>query len=72
MVAVFGVFATLGSVELKMMGVGLATAILVDATIVRGVLLPAAMALLGERVWYLPRALRRARGGRAATARAPA
>ena len=72
MVAVFGVFATLGSVELKMMGVGLATAILVDATIVRGVLLPAAMALLGERVRYLPRALPARRGGRAATARAPA
>jgi RND superfamily putative drug exporter len=72
MVAVFGVFATLSSVEFKMMGVGLATAILIDATIVRGVLLPAAMALLGERVWYLPPALRRPRGGRAATARAPA
>ncbi len=54
MVAVFSVFATLGQTELKQMGVGLATAILIDATIVRGVLLPAAMQLLGERNWYLP------------------
>jgi uncharacterized membrane protein YdfJ with MMPL/SSD domain len=55
MVAVFGVFATLSAVEFKQMGVGLAVAILIDATIVRAVLLPAAMALLGERNWYLPR-----------------
>lgn len=55
MVAVFGVFATLSAVEFKQMGVGLAAAILIDATIVRAVLLPAAMSLLGERNWYLPR-----------------
>jgi uncharacterized membrane protein YdfJ with MMPL/SSD domain len=55
MVAVFGVFATLSAVEFKQMGVGLAVAILIDATIVRAVLLPAAMTLLGERNWYLPR-----------------
>lgn len=55
MVAVFGVFATLSTVEFKQMGVGLASAILIDATIVRAVLLPAAMTLLGERNWYLPR-----------------
>jgi RND superfamily putative drug exporter len=55
MVAVFGVFATLSAVEFKQMGVGLAAAILIDATIVRAVLLPAAMTLLGERNWYLPR-----------------
>lgn len=54
MVAVFAVFATLGQTELKQMGVGLATAILIDATIVRGVLLPATMQLLGEHNWYLP------------------
>ena len=57
MVAVFAIFATLSFVDFKEMGVGLATAILIDATIVRGVLLPAVMQLLGERNWYLPRAL---------------
>ena len=41
----------------KQMGVGLAVAILIDATIVRGVLLPATMKLLGERNWYLPKKL---------------
>ncbi len=55
MVAVFGVFATLSAVEFKQMGVGLAVAILIDATIVRAVLLPAAMTLLGDANWYLPR-----------------
>src|SRR3984885_591263 len=55
MVAVFSIFIGMGLVELKMLGIGLAAAILLDATIVRGVLLPAAMALLGKRCWYLPR-----------------
>jgi putative drug exporter of the RND superfamily len=55
MVAVFSIFIGMGQVELKMLGVGLAAAILLDATIVRGVLLPAAMTLLGDRCWYLPR-----------------
>jgi RND superfamily putative drug exporter len=55
MVAVFGVFATLSFLDFKEMGVGLAVAILIDATIIRGVLLPATMKLLGERNWYLPR-----------------
>ncbi len=54
MVAVFSIFATLSSVEFKQMGVGLAAAILIDATIVRGVLLPATMKLLGEWNWWLP------------------
>jgi uncharacterized membrane protein YdfJ with MMPL/SSD domain len=54
MVGVFGVFASLSSLELKQMGVGLATAILIDATIIRGVLLPATMSLLGDRNWWLP------------------
>jgi RND superfamily putative drug exporter len=54
MVAVFSIFATLELVDFKMMGVGLATAILIDATIVRAVLVPATMKLLGERNWYLP------------------
>ncbi len=55
MVAVFGVFATLSAIEFKQLGVGLAAAILIDATIVRAVLLPAAMTLLGDANWYLPR-----------------
>jgi RND superfamily putative drug exporter len=55
MTAVFTVFITLTAIEYKMLGVGMAVAILVDATIVRGVLLPAAMALLGTRAWALPR-----------------
>jgi hypothetical protein len=55
MVAVFSIFIGMDQVELKMLGVGLAAAILLDATIVRGVLLPAAMTLLGDRCWYLPR-----------------
>ncbi len=55
MVAVFSVFATLGLVDMKMMGVGLAVAVFLDATIVRAVLLPAAMKLLGDWNWYLPR-----------------
>ncbi len=54
MVAVFGIFAMLGMIQFKQLGVGLAVAILVDATLVRGVLLPAAMSLLGDRNWYLP------------------
>jgi len=57
MVAVFAIFATLSSLEFKQMGVGLAVAILIDATIVRAVLLPATMKLLGEANWYLPRGL---------------
>jgi RND superfamily putative drug exporter len=55
MVAVFSIFATLGMLDFKMMGVGLAAAILIDATIVRAVLLPASMKLLGDWNWYLPR-----------------
>jgi uncharacterized membrane protein YdfJ with MMPL/SSD domain len=57
MVAVFAVFATLSAAEFKQMGVGLAVAILIDATIVRAVLLPATMKLLGEWNWYLPKKL---------------
>ena len=59
MVAVFSIFATLSPLEFKQMGVGLAAAILIDATIVRAVLLPSAMSLLGERNWWLPRPLHR-------------
>ena len=55
MVGVFGVFTILPLVDLKEMGIGLAAAVLIDATIVRGVLLPASMKLLGDANWYLPR-----------------
>jgi putative drug exporter of the RND superfamily len=55
MVFVFGVFATLSMIMFKQFGVGLAVAVLIDATIVRAVLLPAAMKLLGDWNWYLPR-----------------
>ncbi|WP_405765945.1 MMPL family transporter [Streptomyces sp. NBC_00080] len=55
MVAVFAIFGTLSMQSMKQMGVGLAAAVLIDATIIRGVLLPAVMALLGERNWYLPK-----------------
>ncbi len=58
MVAVFSIFATLPLIDLKILGVGTAAAVLIDATIVRGILVPAALALLGERTWYLPRPLR--------------
>ena len=57
MVAVFSIFGSLSMLEFKQMGVGLATAVLIDATIVRGVLLPAAMKLLGDWNWYLPKGL---------------
>jgi RND superfamily putative drug exporter len=57
MVAVFSIFATLSGIDMKQLGVGLATAILLDATLVRGVLLPATMKLLGDKNWYLPKKL---------------
>jgi RND superfamily putative drug exporter len=55
MVAVFSILATLPIVDTKTLGVGLAAAVLIDATVVRGILLPACLALLGERSWSLPR-----------------
>jgi uncharacterized membrane protein YdfJ with MMPL/SSD domain len=55
MVAVFAVFATLSLTDFKQLGVGLAVAILLDATVVRGVLLPSVLAALGDRTWWLPR-----------------
>jgi RND superfamily putative drug exporter len=58
MVGVFSIFATLPLLDMKEMGVGLATAVLIDATLVRGVLLPASMKLLGDWNWYLPTWLR--------------
>ena len=62
MVAVFSIFATLSTVDLKTIGVGLAFAVFLDATVVRGICVPAALALLGERAWYLPRLPRLAPG----------
>jgi RND superfamily putative drug exporter len=50
-VAVFSILGSLSLIPLQMLGVGLAVSVLIDATVVRGVLLPAALALLGERVW---------------------
>ena len=55
MVAVFAVFATLQQIDIKQMGVGLAVAVFLDATLIRAVLLPATMKLLGDWNWYLPR-----------------
>ena len=55
MVAVFSIFATLSFVDMKQFGVGLGVAVLLDATLVRGVLLPATMKLLGDWNWYLPK-----------------
>jgi putative drug exporter of the RND superfamily len=63
MVSVFAIFATLSMLEMKMMGVGLAASILVDATLIRLVLLPAALVLLGERAWR-PASARRPVGER--------
>jgi len=54
MVGVFSIFATLPILDMKEMGIGLAAAVLIDATIVRAVLLPATMKLLGDWNWYLP------------------
>jgi RND superfamily putative drug exporter len=57
MVAVFGGFAAGQMVMFQQMGFGLGVAVLLDATIVRSVLVPATMRLLGDRNWYLPRRL---------------
>jgi RND superfamily putative drug exporter len=54
MVAVFSLFGTSSALDLKQAGVGLAVAVLLDATVIRGVLLPASMKLLGDWNWYLP------------------
>ena len=57
MVAVFAIFASLGALEFKQLGIGLAVAILIDSTLIRAVLLPATMKLLGDANWYLPKGL---------------
>jgi RND superfamily putative drug exporter len=59
MVGVFSLFGSLSSLDVKQAGVGLAVAVLLDATVIRAVLLPASMELLGEWNWYLPRFLER-------------
>ncbi len=57
MVAVFAIFAWLPTLDIKQMGVGLAVAVLLDATVIRGILLPATMKMLGDWNWYLPSSL---------------
>jgi RND superfamily putative drug exporter len=71
MVAVFSIFLTLPFVELKILGVGMAASILIDATVVRGILLPAALSLLGDRAWRLRRRGVRSPRPRAAPVTAP-
>jgi RND superfamily putative drug exporter len=58
MIGVFAVFATLSTLDMKQLGVGLAVAILIDATIIRAVVLPAVMILLGDANWWAPKWLR--------------
>jgi len=57
MVGAFAVFALMPILDMKEMGIGLAAAVLIDATIVCAVLLPATMKLLGDWNWYLPKHL---------------
>jgi uncharacterized membrane protein YdfJ with MMPL/SSD domain len=75
MVAVFAIFATLQAMILKQFGVGLAAAVLIDATLIRAILLPASMKLLGDWNWYLPKWLewlpRFDHGGSAEKVKAP-
>ncbi|MGE5828657.1 MAG: MMPL family transporter [Micromonosporaceae bacterium] len=59
MVGVFSVFATLSTIDMKQLGIGLAAAILLDATIIRAVVLPSLMTVLGRANWWAPRFLRR-------------
>ena len=54
-VGITAIFGTLSMLFFKQFGVGLAAAVLIDATVIRGVLLPATMKLLGDRNWYLPK-----------------
>ncbi|WBB70460.1 MMPL family transporter [Micromonospora sp. WMMD812] len=58
MVGVFAIFGTLSTIDMKQLGIGLAAAILLDATIIRAVVLPALMTMLGEANWWAPRFLR--------------
>ncbi len=58
MVGVFAIFGTLSTLDMKQLGVGLASAILIDATIIRAVVLPSLMTLLGKANWWAPRFMR--------------
>ncbi|MEU4640721.1 MMPL family transporter [Micromonospora sp. NPDC023814] len=58
MVGVFSIFATLSTIDMKQLGIGLAAAILLDATIIRAVVLPALMTMLGDANWWAPKFLR--------------
>ena len=58
MVVTFAVFALIPIIDFKEMGIGLAVAVLIDATIVRSILLPATMSVLGDWNWWLPSFLR--------------
>ncbi len=55
MVGVFGSFALASDIGMKQFGLGLGVAVLIDATVIRSVLLPASMKLLGDTNWYLPK-----------------
>ena len=55
----FGLFAFMPLTSMKQIGVGLSVAVLLDATVIRAILLPAVMGLLGRANWYLPHRLRR-------------
>ncbi|GAB3521717.1 MMPL family transporter [Phytohabitans suffuscus] len=67
MVAVFSIFATLSTIDMKQLGIGLAAAILLDATIIRAVVLPSVMTLLGDANWWAPRFLRKRQPARHAS-----
>jgi RND superfamily putative drug exporter len=56
---VFAAFVTSGVTSIKMMGFGVALAVIIDATIIRALLVPALMRLFGERNWWAPKALRK-------------
>jgi RND superfamily putative drug exporter len=58
MVGVFAIFATLSTIDMKQLGVGLAAAILLDATVIRAVVLPSLMTALGRANWWAPRFMR--------------
>jgi RND superfamily putative drug exporter len=72
MVAVFGIFATLSTIDMKQLGIGLAAAILLDATVIRAVVLPSLMSLLGKANWWAPGFLRRREPSTATVAAVPA
>ena len=71
MIGVFAVFATLSTLDMKQLGVGLAVAILIDATIIRAVVLPSIMTLLGDANWWAPKWIRGKQPKHAAPAAAP-